>query len=82
MRAQLYGVFIGTKWALTRNKKKALTLAKENHGTVRAMPLPSGHYSWDAPTFRVSSDEIANYQQVQKAPRRIRTRTFRTRRVK
>lgn len=51
----LYGVFVGSKWGMTTNRKQAIAAAKEGRGYVRSMPYPSDASSWDVATFRVCS---------------------------
>jgi hypothetical protein len=54
----LYGVFLGSRWGMTRNREAALNAARGVAGAeVRAMPEPDST-SWDAPTFRLLSDQI------------------------
>lgn len=61
-RSMLYGVFVGVspgkRWCMTRNKRAALRLAKDDQGEVRAMFLPRERMAWDAPTFYTMSDRI------------------------
>jgi hypothetical protein len=66
MRWSLYGVFANGKWGMTTNKKNAMVEAKKHKGEVRQMPYPKDTYSWDAPTFRVCSDQIADFREVEK----------------
>lgn len=60
----LYGVFLfnqrNTKWAMGRNKSKAITLAKKHpESEVRRLEdYPGSPSSYDAPTFRVLSERI------------------------
>ena len=63
--AKLYGIFLPSlidpkscRFAMCRNKKLAIKTAKEYKGTVRAINLAGACSSYDAPTFRVLSDEI------------------------
>ncbi len=63
-RHGLYGVFVGTKWAMCSNKRTALREARRMQGEVRRMPLPNTR-SWDSPTFYTCSDRIADYRQFQ-----------------
>jgi hypothetical protein len=58
----LYGIFVGSKWAMTTNKGKALQLAKAEKGIVTSMPDPKGTAAWDGPTFRACSDVIADFR--------------------
>jgi len=60
MRKGLYGIFIGTKWAMCRSKRRAIAEARKHVGaTVRRMNLPArDNRSWDSPTFYVCSDQI------------------------
>ena len=63
----LYGVFFGTKWAMTRNKRQALKYAKASRGYVGVIRNADGYGSptaWDAPTFRVTMTMIADYSEV------------------
>lgn len=58
-----YAVFVGTTWAKTRNKKRAIASAREKHGEVRRMIYPPrGERSWDYPTFYTCSDRIADFR--------------------
>lgn len=57
----LYGVFAGTKFGMTTNKRKALTEAKKRGGFVTRMDYPHDTHAWDAPTFYACSDVIADY---------------------
>ena len=63
-RWSLYGVFVGSKWTMTTNKKKALTFAKHHAGYVRVMPYPKDTYSWDAPTFHACSELLADFREM------------------
>ncbi len=57
--AKLYGVFWGTKWGMTRNKRVAITEAKKRDGaTVRAKNDTPEIGSYDMPTFWALSDQI------------------------
>ena len=58
---KLYGVFVGRKWAMTRNKRQALAYARKTNGIVRVMPYPYDTHVWDAPTFTVCSDVLADF---------------------
>jgi hypothetical protein len=73
---KLYGVFFETdrnpRWAMTRNKRQALKAARKAHGYVTAMNEPSGGGPWDAPTFKVCSDLIADYRVTHPAGTRVR----------
>lgn len=59
----LYGVFCGTKWGMTRNRRLAIAKAKEIQkesqlpAQVRAMNEPESTY-WDMPTFIACSLKI------------------------
>ncbi len=58
-----YAIFIPVnKWARTHNKRQALTFAKQHGGYVTRMPLASANGAWDAPTWRVCSEVIADYR--------------------
>ena len=59
----LYGVFAGNMFGMTRNKRQAIKVAKELGGTVRVMPIPDTRL-WDAPTFRVCSDPLRPQDRV------------------
>jgi hypothetical protein len=70
MAWSLYGVFLpDNKWALVTNKRKALTLARKRCGYVTSMPYKDSGPSWDAPTFRVCSDLVADYTTDKRATR-------------
>lgn len=63
----LYGVFIGTKWAMGCNKRQALALAKREKGYVGVIRDAYGYgtpSAWDAPTFRVTMTLIADYRRT------------------
>lgn len=51
-------------WAMERSKRRALYHARTLHAVVTRMDLPYGNGVWDAPTFRVCSDVIADYRRV------------------
>ena len=62
---KLYGVFHTQSdgkyhWGYGTNKRVALKAAKAYHGIVTMMPY--NRTTWDAPTFRVCSDIIADYR--------------------
>jgi hypothetical protein len=60
----LYGIFWQTDrpmWTMERSKTRALRYGKQVHGYVTRMPLPTST-AWDAPTFKVCSDLIADYR--------------------
>lgn len=59
----LYGVFFGTKWAMTTNKRRAIVLARENQGLVTVHYGPKARWAgpWDAPTLRAVSDVVADF---------------------
>ena len=58
MTRRLYGVFIGTRWAMLRNKRKAIAYAKKHGGEVRYLYDDPSISAYDAPTFRVLSDPL------------------------
>jgi hypothetical protein len=61
----LYGVFIGTRWALGRNARQARAYAKRERGYVIEVKHAYSYgapSSWDGPTFRVTGDLIADYR--------------------
>ncbi len=58
----LYGVFTNKQWGMTTRKVEAIKVAKNWKAVVRVMPYPGGDYAWDAPTFRVCSDLLADYR--------------------
>jgi hypothetical protein len=70
MKPQLYGVFVtingSARWGMTRNKRQAVKLARTHQGEVRATGLYTfdggDQYGIDAPTFRVLSDQIADFR--------------------
>jgi hypothetical protein len=48
---------------MERSKVRAVRAARKAHGYVTAMPLPDpSSRVWDAPTFRVCSDLIADFR--------------------
>jgi hypothetical protein len=58
MAKTLYGVFWGSKWGMTFDRAAAFSAVEGKAGaTIRAMPDPEAT-DWDAPTFRVCSDQI------------------------
>lgn len=61
-KQRLYGVFRGSKWGMTRNKRRALQAAKKHGAEVRAMDLPESNGAWDYPTFYLLSDRIADFR--------------------
>lgn len=56
----------GAVWARALNRRQALRAARVGHGEVYAMRYPgaAADHGWDAPTFRVCSDRIADYRQA------------------
>jgi hypothetical protein len=63
----LYGVFIGTKWAMTTTKRHAIKRAKQDHGIVYVIEGGMGqHWAsaryWDAPTFKATGTVVADYR--------------------
>ena len=48
-------------WCMVRNLRRAKRIARNCQGYVTRMPLPTTR-SWDAPTFRVCSDLVADYR--------------------
>lgn len=66
----LYGVFYGSKWAMTRNKRTAIKAAKANHGYVIVHENaygPGSVNTWDAPTFRVCGRVLVDFADGKKA---------------
>jgi hypothetical protein len=58
MATKLYGVFIGSKFGMCRNRKVAIKAVKKaGDGMVRSMDLPHTRY-WDRPTFYACSDPV------------------------
>lgn len=57
MKAQ-YGVFHGTKWGITTNKKTAITFAKNAPVFAEVRRKRFDYSAYDAPTFYVLSDRI------------------------
>ena len=59
-----YGVFIiqdnTHRWGRMTNKAIVLKIAKQYHGIVKRMRLSSS--AWDAPTYRICADIIADYR--------------------
>jgi hypothetical protein len=49
-------------WTLSRNKRKALRYARQVNGVVGMMRNQTRHDVWDAPTFRVCCEVIADYR--------------------
>lgn len=61
----LYGVFYGSKFGLTRNKRTAIKAAKANHGYVIVHHNaygPGSSSSWDAPTFYICGEMLADFR--------------------
>jgi hypothetical protein len=56
MASKLYGVFVGPKWGMTRNKRVAIRAAREHKGEVRVMDDDPAMSAWDSPTFRIMSN--------------------------
>lgn len=58
----LYGVFLNdhrNRWGITRSKEEAFSGAFMCPGaTIRVMKDTSDSGAWDAPTFRLLSDQI------------------------
>lgn len=56
---KIYGVFWGSKWGMTRNKKVAIDACKGKDGaTVRAKNDTPEIHAYDRPTFWALSDQI------------------------
>lgn len=66
----LYGVFAGTKWGMTTNRKMAIKSAQTARGYITRMKYPVGNGSnvWDAPTFKMCSDLLADYRDYGTVP--------------
>lgn len=61
----LYGIFFGSKWCMGRNKRRALAFARKHHALVGVIRNAFGYGSngaWDAPTFRVTMETIADFR--------------------
>jgi hypothetical protein len=63
----LYGIFATTEngrrtWGMVRNGRLALRIGRRVKGEVYRMDLPGSNGPWDAPTFRVIADRIADYR--------------------
>lgn len=58
----IYGVFIGSKWCMGRNKRRALKYARDNHGYVMRVTDCPEISAYDAPTFRVLGELVADYR--------------------
>lgn len=58
----VYGVFVGSRFGLTTNRRVALRAAREHRGEVRRVPYRDSPRSFDAPTFRVLSDPVADFR--------------------
>lgn len=67
----LYGVFVGTKWGMTRNRRVAIKAAREARGQVRVMEEPESVY-WDMPTFYACSTLVVSFE-VKKEPPTLAT---------
>jgi hypothetical protein len=63
----LYGVFAGSRFALTWRKWEALACAKREQGEVRRVPDTPEVTAWDAPTFRACSDPVADFRPLDHA---------------
>lgn len=64
----LYGVFFQldgrARWGMERSKRRALAFARAAKGYVTRMDLPSPEARvWDAPTFRVCSEVVADFRE-------------------
>ena len=61
---KLYGVFCGTKWGMTRNKRVAIRATKAQAkktglpAEVRALTDCDEIGAYDSPTFRVLSERV------------------------
>ena len=62
--SRIYAVFVGSKWAMTRNGRRAVQYAKRNAGYVGFVrDYPGAPRTYDAPTFRVLMTPLADYRQ-------------------
>lgn len=66
MQHGLYGVFWTAEngkamWSMSGNRRRALRAGRQWKALVTRMNLPSAG-AWDAPTFLVCSDVIADYR--------------------
>ncbi len=59
---KLYGVFTSEQWGMTTRKAEAIKVARNWGAYVRVMPYPGGNYAWDASTFKVCSELLADYR--------------------
>jgi hypothetical protein len=50
-------------WLLERNGRYARKAMRRLKGEVYRMDLPGSNGAWDAPTFRVIADRIADYRE-------------------
>lgn len=61
-RSNLYGVFVGdmrtSRWVMTRNRKRAIKIAREHGGFVRVRPDDPNISVFDRPTFIATSTAI------------------------
>lgn len=60
----LYGIFFGSSWVMTRSKKQALKSGKANGGVVIVQTNaygPGSVRTWDAPTFRTTGTLLADF---------------------
>lgn len=71
--AKLYGViswnygqwsfrYAKCRFALTRNKRQALKLAKRENAQVRSVNMSTSPASWDSPTFLMCSESVADFR--------------------
>lgn len=57
-----YGVFIGSKWGITNNKRVALrAVIRAGHGEVRAMERTNSRLDWSS--FCIRSQRIFSMEQ-------------------
>jgi hypothetical protein len=74
MERKIYGVFVGSRWALTRNLRQAVKAMEREvvrqgaaFGEVRGKADGAEYPSYDSPTFRVLSDRVRSIDMRQPA---------------
>jgi hypothetical protein len=55
----MYATYYGTKWTRSLSRARAVALAVQESGYVVRRPYSPG--SWDAPTFEIGAEVIADY---------------------
>ena len=61
---KLYGIFTDQKWAICRNRKQSLQLARTIKAEVRQLTDVSEVSIYDRPTFHILSEQIADFRET------------------